>query len=202
MIKAMHTEKEAMESLLIPNASGILVEPDFLLEKAQDNFKNQDIKIEAHNKARRDEIRAPIPNVRVPFSSVMVKAVRPKMINTLADMKMINIAIEGDERFQREARTMVRAIYDEQEIVAVGKNVSELGEFKVGDLVKIDFRRFMALRDTNTASPDGQYSKEIDVPISTVEGHEYIIIDQRDIRWIFNENKQLEDLKGYEDEVI
>jgi len=187
---------------LIKNEAGILVEPDFLLSKNGDSgsFKNQDRKIEAHNKLRRKEIRAPKPGVKVPFSMVMVKAVRPKMINTLAHMNMINVTIEGDERFKREASTMVRVILDEQEIVSVGKNAEE--NFKVGELVKIDFRRFMALRDTNESNPNGEYSKEIDVPISAIDGYEYIIIDQRDIRWTFDRNHQLDDLIGYEDEVV
>jgi len=191
-----------INTTLIKNEAGILVEPDFLLKKPEDNdnFKIQDGKIEAHNRARRDEIRAPKPGIKVPFSAVMVKAVRPKMINTLAHMGMIKVDIEGDERYKREALTMVRPIFDEQEIVSLGKHAEE--NFSVGDLVKIDFRRFMALRDTNVDSPDGQLSKEIDVPISTIDGHEYVIIDQRDIKWTFERNHQLDDLKGYEDEVI
>lgn len=190
------------ENTLIKNEAGILVEPDFLLQKPEDksNFAIQDAKIEAHNKERRNEIRAPKPGIKVPFSSVMVKAVRPKMINTLAHMGMINVDIEGDDRYKREVRAMVRPIFDEQEIVSLGKHAEE--NFSVGDLVKIDFRRFMALRDTNVDSPDGQLSKEIDVPISTIDGHEYVIIDQRDIKWTFERNHQLDDLKGYEDEVI
>jgi hypothetical protein len=195
-------KKEIINNNLVLNEAGILVEPDFLLAKGENKttFADTDAKIASHNKERRRELRAPIPGVKVPFSMVMVKAVRPKMINTLAEMNLINIDIEGDERFKREAVTMVRVILDEQEIVSVGKNAEE--NFAVGELVKIDFRRFTALRDTNVAVPDGQYSKEIDVPICTINGHEYIIIDQRDIRWTFDRNHQLDDLIGFEDEIV
>ena len=124
------------------------------------------------------------------------------MINTLAHTKsLVNVDIEGDEKFKREAHTMVRVVSNEQEIVCVGPNVSS-ENFKVGDLVKLDMRRFMALRDTNAVNPNGEYSKEIDLPIHMIDGHEYIMIDQRDIIWVFEENHQLNDLIGYEDEVL
>jgi hypothetical protein len=184
---------------LIKNASGILVEPDFLMEKKSD-YNHQDMQIEAHNKARRDEIRAPIPGVNVPFSFVMTKAVRPRMINKLAHLKMIQIDIEGDEKFKRDAESMVRVVFNEQEIVSVGKNAQE--NFSVGQLVKIDFRRFTAVKDTNESTPNGEYSKYIDVPIHNINGHDYMMIDQRDIVWVYDKNHQLDDLNGFEDESV
>lgn len=184
---------------LIKNAAGILVEPDFLMEKKSE-YAEQDIKIEAHNKARRDEIRAPIPGVNVPFSFVMTKAVRPKLINTLAHTNMVSLSIEGDEKFKRDAEAMVRVVFNEQEIVSVGKNAQE--NFSVGQLVKIDFRRFTAIKDTNESNPNGEYSKYIDVPIHNINGHDYMMIDQRDIVWVYDTNHQLNDLKGFEDEAV
>lgn len=183
---------------LIQNESGLFVAPDFLMEKKSD-YDAQEVKIHAHNKARIDEIKAPVPGVSVPFSFVMTKAVRPKMINTLAHTKMIQIDIEGDEKFKREAVSMVRVVSNEQEIVSVGGNVEQ---FKVGQLVKIDFRRFSAIRDTNESNPNGEYSKTIDVPIHKLGGHEYIMIDQRDIVWAYDHNHQLDDLKAFEDEAV
>lgn len=184
---------------LILGENGLFIEPDFLLEKKSE-YSVQDVKLEAHNKARRDEIRAPVPGVKVPFSFVMTKAVRPKLINRLAHTKMVQLDIEGDEKFKRESETMVRVVFNEQEIVSVGKNAAE--NFSVGQFVKIDFRRFMAIRDTNESNPNGEYSKTIDVPVHRIGGHDYLMIDQRDIVWVYDENKQLKDLIGFEDEVI
>lgn len=184
---------------LVKNGSGVFVEPDFLMTKKSD-YDVQELRIEAHNKARRMEIKAPVPGVKVPFSFVMTKAVRPKMINTLAHIKLVQIDIEGDEKFKREAQSMVRVVSNEQEIVSVGKNASE--NFSVGELVKIDFRRFMAVKDTNESNPNGEYSKYIDVPIHMIDGHEYMMIDQRDIVWMYEKNHQLDDLKGFENEVV
>lgn len=191
--------KEASAGL-IKNEAGLFVAPDFLMEKKSE-FDAQEATIEAHNKARRKELRAPVPGVEVPFSVVMTKAVRPKMINRLAHMgKLVQVDIEGDEKFKADAKGMVRIISNEQEIVSVGKNASE--NFKVGQLVKIDFRRFMNVRDTNEALPNGEYSKYIDVPIHEIEDHSYAMIDQRDIIWAYRENHQLAELKGFEDEVV
>jgi hypothetical protein len=184
---------------LIMGENGLYVKPDFLLEKKSE-YAAQDGKIESHNKARRDEIRAPVPGVQVPFSFVMTKAVRPKMINLLAHTKMVQLDIEGDEKFKAEAHGMTRVVFNEQEIVSVGKNAAE--NFKVGQLVKIDFRRFANVRDTNEQAPTGEYSKYIDVPIHRIDGHDYIMIDQRDIVWVCENNHQLEDIKGFEDETV
>jgi hypothetical protein len=184
---------------LILGANGLYVEPDFLMEKKSE-YNTQDAKLEAHNKARRDEIRAPSPGVKVPFSFVMTKAIRPKMINLLAHTSMVQLDIEGDEKFKSDSRGMVRVVFNEQEIVSVGKNAAD--NFEVGQLVKIDFRRFVNVRDTNEQAPNGEYSKYIDVPIHRIDGHDYMMIDQRDIVWIYEKNNQLEDLKGFEDEAV
>lgn len=184
---------------LILGTNGLFIEADFLLEKKSE-YSLQDVKLEAHNKARRDEIRAPVPGVKVPFSFVMTKAVRPKLINKLAHTKMVQLDIEGDEKFKRESESMVRVVFNEQEIVSVGKNASE--NFEVGQFVKIDFRRFMAVKDTNESNPNGEYSKYIDVPIHRIDGHDYMMIDQRDIVWVYDENKQLKDLIGFENETV
>jgi len=184
---------------LVKGANGLFVDVDFLMEKKSD-YAQQDLKLEAHNKARRDEIRAPIPGVKVPFSFVMTKAVRPKLINLLAKANLIQLDIEGDEKFKAESKGMVRVVFNEQEIVSVGKNAAE--NFSVGQLVKIDFRRFVNVRDTNEATPNGEYSKYIDVPVHRIDGHDYLMIDQRDIVWVYDENRQLGDLNGFEDEVI
>jgi len=194
-----NTSSTAGNAGLILGSNGLYVEPDFMIEKKSE-YATQDIKLEAHNKARRDEIRAPVPGVKVPFSFVMTKAVRPKMINLLAHTKMVQLDIEGDEKFKSDARGMVRVVFNEQEIVSVGKNAAE--NFEVGQLVKIDFRRFVNVRDTNEQAPNGEYSKYIDVPIHNIDGHDYMMIDQRDIVWICEKNSQLDDLKGFEDEII
>ncbi len=191
--------KAMIKEGMIKSANGLFVDAGFLMEKKSD-FANQDRKLEEHNKARRNEIRAPTPGVKVPFSFVMTKAVRPKMINKLASMNLVQLDLEGDEKFKGEAPGMVRVVFNEQEIVSVGKNAEE--NFKVGQLVKIDFRRFTNVRDTNEVAPDGQYTKYIDVPIHNIDGHDYIMIDQRDIVWVYETNHQLNDLIGFEDEVI
>jgi hypothetical protein len=58
--------------------------------------------------------------------------------------------------------------------------------------VKIDFRRFANVR-YQRAGITGEYSKYIDVPIHRIDGHDYIMIDQRDIVWVCENNHQLED---------
>lgn len=184
---------------MVQGANGLFVDVDFLMEKKSD-FANQDLKLESHNKARRNEIRAPVPSVKVPFSFVMTKAVRPKMINKLAHLNLVQLDIEGDEKFKGEAPGMTRVVFNEQEIVSVGKNAAE--NFKIGDFVKIDFRRFVNVRDTNENAPDGQYTKYIDVPIHNIDGHDYIMIDQRDIVWVYDENRHAKELIGFEDEII
>lgn len=184
---------------LVQNEAGLFVAPDFLMEK-KSSYDAQEAQIEGHNKARRLEIKAPVPGVKVPFSFVMTKAVRPKMINTLAHIKLVQLDIEGDEKFKRDSQSMVRVVFNEQEIVSVGKNAEE--NFKVGQLVKIDFRRFMAVKDTNESNPNGEYSKYIDVPIHMIDGHEYMMIDQRDIVWTYERNHQLDDLIGFENEAV
>lgn len=186
---------------LVKNEKGLFVEPDFLMEKdAKSKMKIEESNIERHNQERRKEIMAPVPGVKVPFSFVMTKAVRPKLINSLAHMNLIKLDIEGDEKFKAEARHMVRVVSNEQEIVSVGKNAEE--NFSPGQLVKIDFRRFTNIRDTNEANPNGEYSSYIDVPIHRINGHDYMMIDQRDIVWAYDENHQLADLIGFEDETV
>jgi hypothetical protein len=67
--------------------------------------------------------------------------------------------------------------------------------------VKIDFRRFANVRDTNEQGITGEYSKYIDVPIHRIDGHDYIMIDQRDIVWVMKITINLK-IKGFEDETV
>jgi hypothetical protein len=66
--------------------------------------------------------------------------------------------------------------------------------------VKIDFRRFTNVEIPTSRRITGEYSKYIDVPIHRIDGHDYIMIDQRH-RYAENNHAE-EDIKGFEDETV
>ena len=68
-----------LEDTMVQSESGLYIPADEQNNQSiLANFASQERKIELHNKERRKEIRAPKPKVRVPFSMVLLKAVRPK----------------------------------------------------------------------------------------------------------------------------
>ena len=144
---------------------------------------NKKLKTEAVNKVyeeyeskRKVALEAPVPDIKLPYSFVLTRAVPPKMIGNTEAGIMIN-KLDVDDRTLARLAIMTDHVSDFQEVLLRGFNVDE----KVcapGDMVRIDFRRFRTLNDDHTA---GVIETSYEDPVHNIDGHDYLIIDARDI---------------------
>lgn len=175
-------------SLLIQNEKGLYVQPDFLMKNQETLKKAGDAAIKTYNEKRQAALNAPVPEIQVPFSCVLTKAAGPKMVNALASLGLHKDQYEVDERFLAQMKIMNDNVSDEQEIVLVGTLVDEI--FKPGKMAKINFARYRTIRDTN----DGVIQTSYDVPTYNINGHKYIMLDQRDIIWVFDKKEEKDEI--------
>jgi hypothetical protein len=173
---------------LIKNDKGLFVQPDFLMKNEETLKKAGDAAIKTYNKKRQEALDAPTPEIQVPFSCVLTKAAGPKMVNALASLGLHKDQYEVDERFLAQMKIMNDNVSDEQEIVLVGTLVDEI--FKPGKMAKISFARYRTVRDTN----DGVIQTAYDVPTYTINGSKYIMLDQRDILWVFDKKEEKDEI--------
>jgi co-chaperonin GroES (HSP10) len=57
-------------------------------------------------------------------------------------------------------------------------------------MAKISFARYRTVRDTN----DGVIQTTYDVPTYNIDGHKYIMLDQRDIIWVFDKKEEKDEI--------
>lgn len=165
---------------MIKTSSGILLDHNTagLGIGAAEKIKKETINrvYEEHQQKYNESLSAPTPNVKLPYNYVLTRATPPKMIGTTEAGIMIN-KLDVDERTLTRLAIMTDHVSDIQEVLIVGFNVDP----KVcspGDLVRIDFRRFRTLNDDHTA---GVIETSYEVPVHNIDGHDYLIIDARDI---------------------
>ena len=140
----------------------------------------EDLKYEEYEKILKETKESPVPEIDLLHSQILVRATPPEIIRTSGSGLIIN---------QVKLDKMSQNVSDEQEILAVGQFILDNGseskkeKLKPGRYVKIDFRRFKTLRDNHQA---GIVETFYDIPVFTINNHKYIVIDERDILWVFD----------------
>lgn len=167
---------------VIKNEAGILVDPNLVAQKMNSKY---DLELDQYNKRYIKNNSAPIPNISVPYSYILVKAVPPKM-KGVTESGLHLAEKEIDVRLAKKLKIMSENVSDEQEVLAMGPYVTEGLKVSVGDIVKINFDRYRKLHDNHNA---GVIEMEYDIPLVIIEDNEYLLIDARDVYYSIPKNK-------------
>jgi hypothetical protein len=77
------------------------------------------------------------------------------------------------------------AINDFQRVISVGTTVKD---FEPGDVVKINFKRYMRNNPKDDGTElDGKINIEIDPPVVTLDGKDYLILDTADVEFFMKD---------------
>lgn len=149
-----------------------------------------DIVYDNYKKAYEEAVNAPVPAINLMHSEVLVRACPPKMNHTTKGGIIINDVELDDYLTQDKLDKMSQNVSDEQEVLIVGQwiqdreeNYPEDKKLKPGMKVKIDFRRYKTLKDNHVA---GIIETTYDIPMFKIDGHKYLLIDDREILWSRN----------------
>lgn len=170
-------EKINIDQNVLKSESGLYLAPDAVESKIKNST------LDEYNKVYLKRLKAPKPDIRVAYNYVLTKAVPPKMIGT-TDAGLIINKIDVDNRMLAKLKIMTENVSDEQEVLLTGSLVDP----KVvvpGEIIKIDFKRYRTLNDDHTA---GVIETSYEIPIYTIDGEEYLLLDSRDI--IFTREKK------------
>lgn len=146
--------------------------------KMQNKAKTLDSSIEKYNKNYVKALEAPVPNIRLHFNEVLVRAV-PYEIKTRSGL-ILSVA-DSDFKMADKLERISEAISQTQEILMVGDMVSEEEQRKglrPGRMCKFSLNRFRQLSDRHNR---GMIETEYQVPSETIKGYKYLILDKRDI---------------------
>lgn len=134
--------------------------------------------LQKYNQKMIDAWNAPVPNITLHYSEVLVRAV-PAEIKSKGGL--IISSSMNDIQAAKRLDAMSHAVDFHQEILMVGKQVSEKEQeegIRPGRIARCKWDRFRTLDDDHVP---GVINTSIKVPFETIDGHNYIIIDKRDI---------------------
>ena len=174
-------EKGLVNQPMVKTASGLLIDHNTAgigdIKMKKPNEKNVVNEIYEKHKEKYDtSLSAPIPKIKLPYNFVLTRATPPRMIDKTEGGILVN-KLDVDERTMQRLLIMTEHVSDVQEVMMTGFNVDER-VCVAGEHVRIDFRRFRTLNDDHTA---GVIETSYEVPVHTIDGYDYLIIDSRDI---------------------
>jgi co-chaperonin GroES (HSP10) len=140
--------------------------------------KTLDSSLEKYNESYVKAWEAPVPDITLHYNEVLVRAV-PIEVKTKSGI--IVSASMSDIQMADKLERMSHAVQATQEIIMVGnlitKEEQESG-LRAGRMARINFDRYRTLSDRHQP---GMAQTEYSVPVETIDGYKYIIIDKRDI---------------------
>lgn len=177
----------------IKSESGLFLDPVSIAEK--NSRHKADVNAE-YDKKRQALLDAPAPNIVVPFSNVLTRAVTPKrkVVKGFEGSMLIHDEFEIEDNYAEQLKNMSNNVVDEQEILLVGPHVISNGNYKPGMIAKINFARYRQLKEDTPGIIETYYN----IPAYTIDGNKYIIIDERDILYAWPEGTR--DLNETEEE--
>lgn len=137
--------------------------------------------VKSYKDNRIKALSAPTPGIEVLHNNVLVRAVGP-YIKTKQNGIIVNKLFLSPQ-LESIFDDMSYPVDDVQEILLIGDYVSSNKESKVrpGMYAKIDFGRFKTVRNgKNMGHTDVFYN----IPVESFDGHDYMLIDMRDIRYV------------------
>lgn len=148
---------------------------------AQDNqaakLKEYETKMTA---VKQKALNAPIPNIGMADSSLLLRAVPMIQERSKAGIFMINHSNMNDSTIDKMDK-LTHLVEFVQEILVVGDTVPEhYPSFKPGMFVRIDETRFIKGR-YNAANVENELY--YDIPVITIDGYEYLMVSASDIMY-------------------
>lgn len=147
--------------------------------KRENQKKTLDKSIEKYNKGYIDALNAPTPDIKLPFSEVLLRAVP---LEIKGKHGIILSAGAPDMRMMDKLDRLTFAVQEEQEILLVGDTVTEkqqtTGGITPGRIAKLNLKHFRSMSDRHHA---GMIEMDYDIPIEVIDGHRYIVCDVRSI---------------------
>jgi len=151
---------------------------------SQTKMQNKALSIEeslhAYNSKVTKAMEAPVPSIAVHYNEVILRAVPSEMRSKGGIILSLGEEMT-DYKVANQVEKMSHGVNQTQEILMVGPLVSEEERergIRVGRKCKMKLDRFRGLTDHGRP---GQIQTEYNIPLETIDGYEYIIIDKRDI---------------------
>lgn len=172
---------------LLKNESGLLVDPGMIEAKQKELTKTTaDMAIDKYNKVYKERSEAPIPDIKIPYNNILTRAV-PVKTKEYSESGLILDSSSMDVRMAKRLEVMSDNVSDEQEVLLKGKYVTEDNgiELEVGEIVKLNFSRYKSVQE-------GQHQEVVvgyEIPICTIDGNQYLMVDARDVQYIKPKNK-------------
>lgn len=169
---------------LLKSESGLLVDPGLIENKQKELIKTSaDRAIEKYKEILEERLNAPTPDVKIPYSYILTRAVPVKTKEYTEGGLLIGM----DVREAKKLDVMSENVSDEQEVLLKGKYVTEDNgiEVEVGDTVRINFSRYRTVEEGEHAQVIVGYA----VPLYTIDGNKYLLIDSRDVQYVKPKNK-------------
>lgn len=170
---------------LLKSESGLLVDPSVIENNQKQLIKTSaDQAIEKYNNTFKSRSEAPIPNVRVPYNNILTRAV-PVKTKEYTESGLLLDSASMDVRMAQKLDAMSDNVADEQEVLLKGPYVKDGLELEEGDTVKLDFTRYKRVKE-------GMHSEVMvyyEIPIHTIDGNQYLLLDARDIQYVIPKNK-------------
>lgn len=172
---------------LLKNESGLLVDPGMIEAQQKSLIKTTaDAAIEKYNKVFKERSEAPTPNIKIPYNYILTRAV-PVKTKEYSESGLLLDSSSMDVRMAKRLEVMSDNVSDEQEVLLKGKYVTEDSgiDLDLGDTVKLNFSRYKSVQE-------GQHAEVVigyDIPICTIDGNQYLMIDARDVQYIKPKSK-------------
>lgn len=147
--------------------------------KVDNKIKTLDESLEKYNKNYIDALEAPMPDITLPFSQILTRAV-PFEIRTKSGI----ILNATEANIASALNKFSEAIDLTQEILLVGAMAKENYSYITANKqVRINPERFRRIKEDHRP---GVVELEYVLPVYTINNYKYLIIDVRDILYIIN----------------
>lgn len=167
----------AVQSELLLNLKDIeAMKPSNLKDKFENKAKTIDASLEKYNQKLVKALEAPVPEIRLHFGEVLLRAV-PIEVKTRSGIILGLNDVQTADRLEK----MSEAISQTQEILMVGDLVTENEQsrgIRPGRICKFRLDRFRTISDRHQ---NGMVQTEYTVPSEEIDDYKYLIIDKRDI---------------------
>lgn len=154
--------------------------------KMEDKALTIDVTLEKYNKRFVEAWDAPVPAINLPYNEILIRAV-PKEIKSSGGL-IISLG-ENEEstdfNIANKLNKMSHAVSNNQEILKVGSMVTEHekeGGIREGLMCKLKLSNFRSIHDRMAP---GVIEHEYAMPVYSIDGYEYMIIDKRDILYTY-----------------
>jgi len=166
------------------------VSSDTLALKVEDKRITIDKSLDKYNINYKKAMEAPVPKINLLFNEVLLRAV-PAEIRGKHGLILSAGQMNVGEAFKmaQSLDKMSSSVNHEQEILMVGNMITEAEQkrgIRPGLMCKFKMDHMRGISDE---SQPGMIEHEYNIPLATINGHRYIIIDKRDIAYTYDKDE-------------